>query len=168
MTILFVLLHEEAPGFSALNQVFTAHIRGMKKVLFSQVSVCPRGGGYPLSQALSHVSSPRSFLGGGTSVPGSLPGLWSQVISQGYQSLQWIPQDRIPPGQDRTGATPWPGLRYPPAQTEQQSEYLLRYGRYASCGRTGGLSCLQLVYCELVLPFQLLHPEMAVLYSDKT
>ena len=67
-----------------------------------------------------------------------------------------------PPGQDRTGIPPRPVQGYPlartgtglgvpqpghewgtlpPSETEQQSEYLLRSGRYASCGHAGGLSC---------------------------
>ena len=101
-----------------------ARIRRMGKVMLSQVSVYPRG--YPF---------PRSL------VPGPFPGVpQSQVLSWEVSLSQpggtpWPGQDWVPPGQDRTGVPP------PPSQTEQQSEYFLGGGQYASCGHAGGLSC---------------------------
>ena len=71
---------------------------------------------------------PRSFLGGGTSNPGSFPGHWSQVLSWGYPSPGWrgVPQSWLvegTPGQGspplaRSGwGTPWPGQDgVPPSQ----------------------------------------------------
>ena len=92
---------------SYMNIVFTAHIRRMGKVLFSQVSVCSRQGGIPVPGSLpGHWS--QVFSGGGTPVPGSFPGHWSQVLSggtlvltRGTPVLPGVPQDGI-------------GLGYPP------------------------------------------------------
>ena len=98
---------------SPSNFLFTARIRRMGKVLFSQVSV-------PFTW---RYSSPRLF-----------PRLWSHVISGGggYPMTEGYPPARTvlgyPPGQDRTGVPPWPGqewgtplartgLGYPPART---------------------------------------------------
>ena len=124
--------------------------------MFSQVSVHSHRGILQF-QVLSQVSGPRFFTGG-TTVPGSFPHLWSQVLSQGVpqsQVLSWVsgpssflgvPQswpegseDWSTPSQDRTGVPP------PPPRTEQQSKYLLCSGWYASCGHAGGLSCFYFV-----------------------
>ena len=96
---------------------------------------------------------------------GSTPGLGVSSPSQGY------PRTGVLPSQDRTGVSPsqdwgncWPGLGYPltgtglppgqdmgtpqlglgylPCEIEQQSEYLQRGGRYASCGHAEEFSCL--------------------------
>ena len=60
-----------------------------------------RGGGYHSPGFFSRLLVPRPFWKGGTPVPGSCPGHWSQVLSQvlsrGYPS---------PGGQDRTGVLP--------------------------------------------------------------
>ena len=90
--------------------IFTACIRRMARVLFSQVCVCP--GGYP---------SPR-FFPRDTPIPGSFPGLWSQVLSLGVLQSQLGAYSRTgvsplvertglgyPPCQDRTGECPLPG-----------------------------------------------------------
>ena len=80
------------------------------------------GGGTPLPGFFpGHWSQ---VLSGGTTVLGSFPGYWSQVLSGGYPNMGY------PPSQN------W-GT---PPRTEQQSEYLLRSGRYASCVHAG-LSC---------------------------
>ena len=57
---------------------FTARIRRMGEgnIFSFDCQFTPRG--YP-----SPMFFPRSFLGGGTTVPGSFPGHWSQVLSRG-------------------------------------------------------------------------------------
>ena len=64
---------------------------GWGKAIFSvRLLVSPHPERVPQSQVLSQVSVLRPFLEGwGTPVPGSFPGLWSQVLSGG-----------VPPGQD--------------------------------------------------------------------
>ena len=130
----------------------------MGKVSFSQLSVCPRlGGTYPglWSQVLSQVSGPVVFLRGyscprleggtqvtdggfsstrqrGTPVPGG-----GYPISGFLQTRQGYPP---PPQEGQDWSTPRP-------KTEQQSEYLLHGGRYASCVRAGGLSCSSVSFC---------------------
>ena len=49
------------------------------------------------------------FTGGGTPVPGSFPGLWSQVLSWGMPQ-SWPGGTPVPAGgtQDRTGVPPQP------------------------------------------------------------
>ena len=78
--------------------IFTARIRRMGKVMFSQVCVRPHSGGNPVS--------------------GSFLGLWVQVLSQGVPQSQvgGITQyqvERVP--QSQVGCTP--GLGYPPSWT---------------------------------------------------
>ena len=106
-------------------QIFTARIRRMGKVIFSQASVhshldgegggrvphplmggtpFPGPGGYPL---------PRSRWGVGYPLPSSRQG--------GYPTWEGVPP---------AGGTP-----------HQHSVYLLRGGRCASCVHAGGLSC---------------------------
>ena len=74
-------------GVDIPKYVFTAHIRKMWKVLFSQVYVCPHlGGRYPsfLFQVPSQPLAPWPFWGwGDTPVPNSFPDLWSQVLCRG-------------------------------------------------------------------------------------
>ena len=48
----------------------------------------------------------------------------------------------------RTGVHPQPVMESP--QTKQQSEHLLRGGRYASCGHAGELSCFCALFCCVV------------------
>ena len=70
---------------------------------------------------------PQSFPGG-TPVPGSFPGHWSQVLSRGNPSPGWAgtpvlardtPGLGYPPARSRWGtpsqvwSTPWPGMEYP-------------------------------------------------------
>ena len=84
---------------------------------------------------------------GGTLVPGSFPGHWSQVLSGGTPSLaRGYPS---PDGQVRMGYPlpglgyhpPWSGLGYPPPPPDRTAER----ERYASCGQGGGLYCLILI-----------------------
>ena len=86
--------------------------------------------------------SVRSRGGGGTPVPCSFTGLWSQVLSRGYPSpsqgvlgLMYPP----PPTGTREPSLGWDWV--PALETVQKSEYLRHGGRYASCGHAGGLSC---------------------------
>ena len=123
---------------------------------------------------------------GYTPLPGSYPGLWSQVLSWRYPSSRFFPRSPVPspflgvphswlgvlqswlvgtqyqpggtpglgycPSLDRTGVPHWlvqdwhttpsqdrTGVPLP-HKTEQQSEYLLCNGWYASCSHAGGLS----------------------------
>ena len=101
------------------NIIFTARIQRMGKVMFSQVSVCSHKRGW------AWYSSLRIF-----------PPFWR---GPGYPSPRFF--CRYPqPGR----GTPGPGQDgVPPRlQTGQQSEHLLRGGRYGSCVHAGQLSCL--------------------------
>ena len=106
--------------------------------------VCLSTPGIPLSQVLSQVCGPRSFLvlaRGGHPSPG-----WGHPPPS--QDRTDVPP---PPSQDRTGVFPQPGQDWhtpppgwgwgPPPRTERQSEHLLPGRRYASCVQAGGLSC---------------------------
>ena len=59
--------------YIACKQIFTARIRRIGKVLFSQVRVCPQGRGGTritvLGEGVSLVSGPSSFLGDGDRYP---------------------------------------------------------------------------------------------------
>ena len=83
------------------------------------------------SQVLSQVSGPRSF-------------------PRGYPNPgQRVPQDRVPSDQARTGVPPtwdWGTPSQDRTETEQRSEYLLRGGRYASCGHAGALCFLNIFH----------------------
>ena len=118
---------------------------------------------------LSQVFGPRSFPRGYPS-PRFFP--WSLVPGP-FQGCTPVPE----PGTRDRGKNLRLGYGYPPAGTrvtpsspppppppprprgtEQQSEYLLRGGRYASCGYTGGLSCCRCVQgCEDVHAYRFYH-----------
>ena len=56
-----------------------------------------------------------------------------------------MPQSQVPPSQVRMGYQPGQVRKgYPSFGTEQQSEYLLHGGCYASCVHAGGLSCFKI------------------------
>ena len=105
------------------------------------------------------------FTGGSLSVhrrevypsPRFFPWYLVPGLSKGYTSLRFFPWSLVPgpfwgyPRDDR--GAPELGLGVPllagtglprpppPPETEQQSDYLLRSRRYASCGQARGLSC---------------------------
>ena len=133
---------------------YRPHQKDGEGTVFTGVCVCPHWGwGYP---------SPRFFPR--SLVPGPFPGQWFQVLSRGYPSPSQEGHPRYPhqvmtgtswPGQDGSPSPPPArrGLGYPslparsgwgtpPPGTEQQSEYLLCGGWYASCVHAGGRSCL--------------------------
>ena len=99
------------------------------------------GGGYPIQ-----------LMDGGYPIPGPVGGTLSQVQvgvphpADGWgspqPSSQWggalYPLSKI--GWD-TPIQDWMGYPPPRQETDQQSEHMLRSGRYASCVHTGGLSC---------------------------
>ena len=139
-----------------LLHIFTARIRRMVKVLFSQVCVCPHW-----EWGLPHSLIPGPFSGV-TPGPGSFPGLWYQILSQrGTPVPTGVPQSQAVVPQSQAGGTPVPcrgypflgvlpqartGLGYPQprqdwgtslarqnlSKTEQQSKYLLCSGQYSS------------------------------------
>ena len=121
---------------------YCLHSEGMRKVLFSQMSVCSRGGypiqlnkGVPSSQDRGYPHLRIPIPGWGIShlrmgVPPSEDGGYPIQPDGGYPS-----QDSYPPPQQAGLGTP--------QETVQHSEYLLRSGRYASCVHAG-LSCVTL------------------------
>ena len=140
------------------NHLFTARIRSMGKVMFSHFTgVCLFTRGYPSPRFFPRSLVPGPFQGSTPVVAGGYPSPDHGVPRsqpKGYHQTGVPPppdQDRTEvPGQDRTEVPPPPPRRIglghpPPPKTEQQSEYLLRGGQYASCGHAGGLSCFLLV-----------------------
>ena len=106
-------------------------------------------------------SSSHNTLASPMSFPGKYRSDWSQVPFRGYPSPRHgVPQSQaecnhsqaggspvqgggVSPGQDRTGqdwGTTPPNTEVPPQNTEDQKEYLVCGGRYASCIPAEGLS----------------------------
>ena len=102
------------------------------------------GGGTPVLVGEYHIPGQKSMEYPQPGQEGVPPG---QVRMGTPQLVLGYPLARsgwgYPPGQVRMGyplaSSGWVTL--PPSGTEQQSEYLLHSGWYASCGQAGGLSC---------------------------
>ena len=101
-----------------MNICYRPHPKDGKGNVFKGIRSHPRG--YPGPRFFPRSLVPVPFLG----VPQSLA----------RTGLGYPPPD---PGQDWGTTTP--------SETEQQSEYLLHGGRYASCGQAGELSCLKII-----------------------
>ena len=106
-------------------------------------------------QGGTQVTGPRSIPVGGGSMPVTSPRSIEEVPSDWFLGGTPLPDEGYP--SPRQGSTPV--LGYPlvrpilrahhptsPSLTEQQSEYLLCCGRYASCVHAGGLSCLKIKF----------------------
>ena len=133
-------------------------------------SVCPQGGGVPVSHnALQHFPECHGAAGGGGTLPGpaqggypgrgvpcqvqlggTLPGpARGGTLAGGYPGwgVPWpggYPGQGVPwPGGTLAGGVPGQGVPCPGGGTQlgQHREYLLHGGRYASCVHAGGLSC---------------------------
>ena len=65
-----------------IAEIFITRIRRMGKVI---VSVCQSTTGVGGRGGVTSVTGPRSLAGGGgcAPLPGSFPGLWSQILSGG-------------------------------------------------------------------------------------
>ena len=96
---------------------------GWGKYCFHRCLSTPPGGGD--TPVLSQVTGPMSFLGG-TPVPGSFPGHWSQVLSTG------VPQSWLG---GMYGVPLWPGLDgvHPPPPPQWQNS------RAITCYAAGGM-----------------------------
>ena len=113
-----------------------------RKVMFSQASVCPRGGGFTLGyQPGQGWDNPPSQVRTGVTqgTPLARGGEPSDQVRTGVYPIPGRGRGNLgyPPGQD------WGTPLYPP-EIAQQSEHLL-YG--ASCVHAGGLSCF-LILCR--------------------
>ena len=120
------------------------------------LSVHTGGGGYPSPRFFPRSLAPGPGVGGYPSPGwGEVPGVPPDRTGLGYPPARsgWGSPDRTRlgyppsqvrmdyPSQDRTGVLPSQvRMGYPPTRTEQQSQHLLHYGRYASCIHAGGLS----------------------------
>ena len=107
--------------------------------MFTQVSVRSLGeGGVPspfrgIAQSWPGEYS-RSQSGGIRSQPRGTP------VLAGGTPVFATPSSSQGGRQEQDWGTP-AGIGIPTPKTEQQSGYLLRGGRYASCGQAGGISC---------------------------
>ena len=96
--------------------------------------------------------SPRRW-GGGQGTPWGTSSLRQYRMGYSPPGHDGLP---LPPHQDWMGTPPQVRIRWditlqpPPQPQEQQGEYLLRGGRYASCVHAGGLSCYNMHLLFLV------------------
>ena len=139
-------------------------------------SLSTTGEGVPQSQVPSKVTGPRPFPGG-TPVPGSFQGFWSQVLSGGTP----IPAEGTPvlpggvpqswPGGTTvlTGGTPvlaggTPGQEYPLVRTGlEYPQDRLCSGRYALCGFPQEAFLVMIMF-EFYISLLLMHSNQIVLF----
>ena len=112
--------------------IITARIRGVGKVMFSQVSVHSHGG-YPSLRFFPRSLDPGS-LPGGIPVSGSFPDVWSQVLSEGGYPVPGrgnldLDGGYPSPRQDRTGVLPPQARTAEGVLAMQQTVCLLRSRR---------------------------------------
>ena len=155
---------------SILQKVFLnlgTHYERMGKILFLQTCVCSQG--HPNLHLVLPSTGPMSFLGEG------YPSAWSHVLSRGVSQSQmrsnparteWrtprpgqdgIPPPGYPPGKDWMEYTAKTGWDNPtPTPSEEQSKYLLCYGRYAYYIHAEWLSCF-LYLCTFIFEHTFVH-----------
>ena len=122
--------------------------KGWGRYCFHRCLSTPGGGGGGLTPSPSHNTStgPMSFLGEG--YPSDCSQFPSGGGGGGTQSQVGVPQFQVGIPRSQARGTPPPSQDCgtplsppPPPETEQQREYLVRGGWYASCVHARGLSC---------------------------